>query len=339
MYDTVRAFLAHAVTEARLQSIGAQSEQRVDYSTGQVFTRWFLNDGDFRLTYHPNDGLRGPMLLFEVSLPKLVHGENVTMLHDPGPALDAWTSVIGGRLPGLPHMSEWGASRVDFCWNFRLRSEAVCRSYINSLARLRIARHKPPVMWFGETVEWVSKSHLHGHYCKGAESHQAAAERVYRCETRLTVSRSVQSYLKLGKGATVGQALTPVHSRAVLNADLRRLGVGMGRITSDDVLFSRLVEVFGIQDAASLYGFVQALVKVGGRDNLIRAGYARRTYYNHLKRLKDAGFVPALLELGEDVVITAEGQELPPLLVPELEDIAKLVGDDGSISPERFPEV
>jgi hypothetical protein len=275
-------------------------------------------------------------VLLESSLPKLLIGDNVTMLWDARPALDRLGAVVAARVPGLrlPPVEEWGVSRFDACMNVRMAGEEQCQAYILSLARQRVARHKT-ITWFDESVEFMTKAHSHKHYRKSVEyfskdkggglTHDQV-DGVYRMETRLEGADTIRRRLKLHQGAGVLDVLQPENSLRLLRGDLASLGL---RLLAGDSYLLQLVRAFGPDDAADLYGFVYLLHLVGGRDNLLDMGYGRTKYYRLLKRLKDAGFSLTLPE--GDI-------ELPLLHLPDLEDLAALVSD-GIIPPDRMPEL
>jgi len=259
--------------------------------TGETRDKFYLNgDGEEgqvspRLTWYGGSGY----LTCEVSLPKLLRGENVSLVYEAElPEAFARLSQFVRDMTGIcSDVASWSVSRVDYCYCWRVNE--LLPSYLEAVSRLNLSRHSRTCV-NSSTVAWHCKSNKLQFYSKFEECKLPIAEGVLRFETRINNTRYLcDKVLKTER--TAKSLLTNANSATVLNYWLRRLGLHEERsILSREGLVTAMLARFGVSGFERHYGFL-ALHDLGGSRLAARRAYSRSTYYRRRKKLADAGML------------------------------------------------
>lgn len=291
MYDTVRFVKDVGFLEpAELAKRGDWKRQSTtSLASGEVQDKFFLNsegEGTLpRLTWFAGSGY----LVAEISLPKLLNGQNVSLIHeaDLPEAFKRVSEFVGDATGKAANVKDWNLSRCDYCYCWQVGAERL-PLYLEALGRLHLSRHNRQFV-DADTLTFHARSNKLQFYNKHKESGLDIAEGVLRLEATIRNTHYLaEKWLKTER--TAGKLLTDEGSKRILEYFLDRLGLAKDKpILSRAGLLRRLVEEFGVTGAEKLWLFCQ-LYEFGGSD-LAGGLYPRRTYYRRRKRLAEAGLL------------------------------------------------
>lgn len=200
-YDTVR------VSSVRIQEpvIGWDSEWRYVPSGGRGA---LLSAGGWRSgleRYRLGDGAE--VLWAEVSLPKLLWGQNVdTLGHDQlEAAFDHWDGKIHEVFPDMPRLREWELRRVDATANVLMPTQSEVVGTVNSLKGSFLGGRTPIVGDSGVSVRWPGRR---GHmatkvYDKLRESGLEQARGILRVERGAVGQRAIKRAMEWERAGQV----------------------------------------------------------------------------------------------------------------------------------------
>lgn len=119
----------------------------------------------------PQIGFEGNNLILQFSLPKLLNGHSAKMESNLLAALQAWEKVLSldFAMPLVGSFLDWRLRRVDFCYNFKLDSPAMCKGAIDQLSRLRHRGNISHSVRRKRLAYWPSSTCTVKFYCKGEE--------------------------------------------------------------------------------------------------------------------------------------------------------------------------
>ncbi len=271
--------------------------------------------GSPSINYSPRSG----RISVGVSLPKLLYGQNVSLLapSDVPAALDGLSNRITDAVQApIPWCGDWtiqGRSDVAYSW----QAGALVPEYLDAFSQIALPYH-----WLdraGSSVYWKNDRRWVRFYDKFRESGIPEASGILRFEIQMNRARE-----ELGdRGMKSDKASDLINwptARAVLDRYLGKLGVDDLKIDDEDQTFSKLVKAFGLAKGTRLHGYLVAKRRYG-RDGLLSRGHNRATDTEWMRRnaadLKKAGI---------SIAVTA-GEALPPLILPGDE----YNGESGSI--------
>ncbi len=292
VYDTVRFVKPIGFLDpAELARRGDWKRQSItSLASGEVQDKFFLNtegEGTLpRLTWLAGSGY----LVAEVSLPKLLNGENVTLIHEGDlPGAFKRVSEFVGDATGMAavDVADWNLSRVDYCFAWKV--DSLLPLYLEALSKLHLSRHNRQSIE-GDTLTFHSKANKLQFYDKHKESGLDIAEGVLRLEVTIRNTHYLaEKWLKTER--TADKLLTDEGSKKVLEYFLDRLGLSSDKpICSRAGLLARIVKEFGIAGAEKLWLFVQLYELYGSK--LVAADfYNGRTFYRRRKQLAEAGLL------------------------------------------------
>ncbi len=168
MFDTVRIKAENIVIHPDyiINQGNVQSTTYLDSLTGEIKTVAKIRNEKFPYIKY-ND--YAYYLELEVSIPKFLYGENITLLkqHD----IELFFSLINKELKSMFAVdidkSEWRVKRVDVCWNFDVGK--LKQDYLKQLALMRMSRMNTAVYNQVETVIFQNKSKRIMFYDKAKE--------------------------------------------------------------------------------------------------------------------------------------------------------------------------
>lgn len=235
-----------------------------------------------RLTWYESGYLTA-----EVSLPKLLNGQNVELIHqvDLPEAFEKVGDFVGSKADVDVDMSSWALSRCDFCYCWKV--DDLLPHYLQALSRLHLSRHNRQSV-DGSSLTFHSKANKLLLYDKHKESKLDIAKGVLRAEVAIRDTHYLaKKWLKTER--TAGAMLTDDGSKQVLEYFLDRLGLADAPILPELAYRDALVHQFGVKMAGDLLLFSWLYEQYSS--GLVGWLYPRRTYYHYRKQLKDAGLL------------------------------------------------
>ena len=295
MYDTVR-FVGDcgALDKRRLVGRGwtCQTTTKPDGTITEKAFRNADNDATLpRLTWYESGYVTA-----ECSLPKLLHGENVTLIHqtDLPAAFSKVSEYVSDAAGVAADVAGWNLSRVDFCFAWSVGD--LLPLYLEAVGRLHLSRHNRQGV-NDESVTWYSRGGKVLFYDKHKESKLDAARGVLRLEAVVRDTHylsgdkhKMRNELALNGSRRASDVLTDEVSKVVLDYFLERLGLSRDKpIMSRAGLLGRMVKEFGVTSAEKLWFFAQVYELYGAK--LADGLYKRKTFYRRRKALAEAGML------------------------------------------------
>ncbi len=312
MFDTVRFSLG--LERPFEDTRGFQfRDEKLDQRTGAILVKYYHNPEkgpDARpapaITYHETS-LR---LVAQVSLPKIVNGQNVDLITEAD--LPRAYSLVHEYLceivrAVLPPMSEWGVSRLDYCYCWQVGDDI--GHYLAGLDSLRLSRYKrvPFEAEDGRVMEgicWKSRGRKVNFYDKGLETGLPEAQGILRYELQNLDRRSVD-YLarkRFNCPRTAEALLTDERALTELRVFVERLGV-TGPFRSEATVLRELNARYGRRKAKELWYFL-GLERTYGK-TAVKAGLiGKRTYERHKSEARRKGYLTM-----------TPANDLPPLVI------------------------
>lgn len=326
MYDTVR-LQSPEVSEQTAQAVESllTRRQAVKLATGEVlyeFTsesllgswdarvmvqvkreRWVVKQG----SKIPVRVVSKPYLVVEASVHKLMLGHNVYggPTHFQ-PAMRWFVAFLAYQLgQELPDTSSWIVQRIDIAEAYDLGSWEACEEYIRSLQVAEYARRKVH-RYGGETIFAPGTTTAIRAYHKGPEfsKHdgkrlkllveadqleglQLMANGILRVETEIKSKKLQEAFngMPLVGNVTDG-VVTKIHDREVLRL-LKEGQSDVETVRTHQQVSRRLYEWYTAPQAGALYATWLRLATLGEHE--VRRDLPRRTWYDHKKKLLDAG--------------------------------------------------
>ncbi len=307
MIDTVRLMLWQEVSEDLLEEHWQKRETSIlggVVSTEYRHNRKPTDPIPLRATYRP-EARSGPHeLLIELSLPKLVIGNNWEMVWDLPGAFHRLDTILPEcpALPPLPPCAEIALSRLDVCYNHQVGDRLP--HYIEALSRLDHAR-RDVARFNTETVEFRAKSVKAKFYDKHAESQGQAPHGLLRQEITLHRSSSVKRALQTKQRVFLG-TLSPARLKEVLDRNLETLSLSDRCLLTPDLSCQVLTDHYGANRGLRLFGVLTAFQTLNRQELANRFGITRNTVSRLLRDIQKAGL---------SLTQALQGEPLPPLTI------------------------
>jgi hypothetical protein len=305
--DTVRLLAGAQPTQEQLETYWTRHQTDAPGASAQL--KYHYNPDDEprvlpRYTYRPDSHQGSPQISIEVSLPKLVFGNNHTLLADLDDALEQLDAAISSdpALPPLPPPATTALSRLDLCCSYQVGE--LLPHYVDALARLTYPR-RDTIRINAETVEFRARSIKTKFYDKHAETEGAAPFGTLRHETTYHRARPLKEAFASQTAVTLA-TITPHLVEAILSQDLARLGIINRPFATRALALSRLCETHGQTRGLRLFGALCAYNEVGKHAAAQQIGISPGSFNRLLSDIRYAGIAPAL---------TDANCELPPLQV------------------------
>lgn len=307
MVDTVRLLIGAEPTEDQLKQFWIASlTQRPG---AEPSYKYYYNPPDElgtlpRFTFRPKSHAGTRQISVEVSLPKLVFGNNHELLTDVGPALDRLDDIIAAdpALPPMPPMADAPLSRLDLCCNYHVGD--LLPHYINALAALTYPR-RDTLRFNAETVEFRAASIKSKFYDKHAETQGQAPPGTLRHEITYHRARPIKQAFATNT-PVLPTHIIPDIVEAILAQDLARLGILDKPFPTADTAAPVLRVSFGTIRGPRLYGLLRIYQDLGTDATARLLGITRNALNRSLADIRSAGIATA---------ITDAHQDLPPLRV------------------------
>jgi len=207
-----------------------------------------------RYTYFPLGYDNKPLLTFELSLPKLIYGNNYQMLLSIPTAIKAGNKVLA-EVPYAPilDLAEGVLIRLDMCYNHQV-GDAV-DDYIRAFGNLDYPRRRTKYHR-GEGVEFKAIHITTKFYNKQKETGLKEAAGILRQETTILSSKEVQKMLDQKKPTLLH--ITREFINSYLNNDLEKLTLLNNSIATHDTALKTLCDAHGGDAGIFYYGLLCA---------------------------------------------------------------------------------
>ena len=259
-----------------------------------------LEDIMLKYTYIPTDYSGNPLLMLELSLPKLLFGNNYKMIDDI-----AETIKIGNqKLLAVPHvpildLAEGVLIRLDICYNYQVGD--MVADYIRAIGNLdyphrRTKHHK------NEGVEFRAKHKTTKFYDKERETGMTEAVGLLRQEITLMSGKDIQKLLGINK-----PRLTDITKNFVteqLENDLAKLRLLGNSIHTRDTALAALCKAHGDMAGVYYYGLLVSKLDKSKKEITSNIQKHPRSIDRKLKKIVDTG-IP--------LTLTEKDEPLPPL--------------------------
>lgn len=308
MIDTVKIGFPVSPTEDQLKEWWSKTTRLPQGIIIKVYwTSIKFNGTSIRVDYYPQDlKLKpNPLLLFTLSLPYLVYGNNIQMIADPSPAIRLANSIIKSQthIPTVD-LFEGILYRIDLCYNFKVGEHV--GEIINQLFKLEFPHRKTKPYYPTNGVQFYSTKSTLTLYDKEEECKDPSAHGLLRAES------SWRDKYLIGK--LVGKRVASIRDFTLnicanlLNIELKKAGV-YDRIFADpNTAFTVLAHVYGPDYGMHLFGHLCARQTMT-RKEMLERGISRNTIYRHDKDIRNAGLVLSM---------TNAQDQLPQLVIDPL---------------------
>jgi hypothetical protein len=243
-----------------------------------------------------------PLLTLELSLPKLIYGNNYKMLL----SIERSIKIANESLAIVPNtpildLAEGVLIRLDMCYNHHV-GDAV-DDYVKAFGNLDYPHRRTKFHRY-EGVEFKAKHITTKFYNKQHETGTAEAFGILRQETTILSSKSVQKLFGKRKPTLLDVSRDFVIN--YLNDDLKKLGLLNNSIGTRETSLKTLCNSYG--ELAGVYYFnLQGLKMDLSRKKLAKETKTHpRSLDRRLKKIVDAG-IP--------LTFTDQEEPLPPLVI------------------------
>jgi hypothetical protein len=266
-----------------------------------------INSGkaDIDVVYYPNyyNLEFHPLLLIQVSLPKLLYGNNIAMLEQPDKAIEVLSSILRND-EAIPAIDLWKANiyQIAFCYNHQVGEHV--HEYVRQLFKLNYPNRRTKPYYPTDGIHYYSRGSTLTFYDKEEESGSPSAYGILRQESLWKGKLLIGELVGKQEGATI-KDFTPEVRKSILVSELNEVGLHGTRILGPNLASETLVEAYGIEKGTRLYGFLQQSQERDHKE-LIRLGHSPSTISQNEKAIRDAGLAMS---------ITDERRELPQLTI------------------------
>ena len=303
MLDTIRVKFPIRPTEEQLKqwwtlrTTKTQTGEKNYYIYNPV-----VRDTTLRFTYYPVAYDNSEILTLEMSLPKLILGNNYQMLE----SIDEAIKMANIILPNIPHvpildLSEGILIRLDMCYNHQV-GDAV-DDYIKALGNLDYPHRRTKHHRF-EGVEYRAKHKTTKFYNKEHESGFIEAHGILRQEITLIKGKDIQLLLHNPKPTLLN--VSPEQIADELKNELATLGLLNNSIANQDTALKRLCEVYGNLAGVYYHGILTSKANKSKKRIVKETKMHPRSLDRKLKKIVEA-----------DIPLTFTDREepLPPLKI------------------------
>jgi len=156
MFDTVKLKAENIVVNPHLlEAINSKVTTYLDRETGSITDVYAFSTQQIPYVRYTTNTLK---LEVELSVPKFLYGENVTLLTMKD--IDAFFTLLNRHLQMVLGVdidkSEWKVKRVDVCWNFQTGNKV--QDYLFKLSLMKFPRRNTIVYNQTESVIWSNNS-------------------------------------------------------------------------------------------------------------------------------------------------------------------------------------
>jgi len=315
MLDTVRAQVRCELDPDELLHRGFhQRVDRVQGAEGVVkevvaYNLHLPGESPHYLAYLPplRSDESGPAgcLTVETSLPKALRGENVTLLasDDVQACFDVVSNRISDRVGDVGDFGDFDVrGRVDAVFSWRTSH---VDDYLHALKSMNLARHVSQSVDRDATVYWRNKQRVIRSYDKFKESGLEIAKNQLRFEVQMNHAKGDLDHFAGVTSTKIRDVVTWETAEKILGFFLTGLGADMV-IADDAKLVKYLLKTCTAVRARRLLG-AMIMQRIYSRDELVRRGVKRRTFYQDRSDIRKIGLSEGSAKTGV----------LPSLALPE----------------------
>lgn len=302
MIDTIRVKFPISPTEEQLHH-WTKKTTLSELGTKNVYIyNPVIDETVLRFTYHPVDYKGNPLLTLEVSLPKLILGNNYQMLG----SIDGTIKIANLLLDIIPHipkldLSEGILIRLDVCYNHQV-GDAV-DDYVTAIGNLDYPHRRTKYHKY-EGTEFRAKHKTTKFYNKHYESGYLEANGILRQEITMLRPKDIQKFLLNPKPTLLNVSKELVKEE--LQNDLAKLGLLNNSIANRDTAYELLCDTYG--ELAGLYYWALLVnKKIKSRKRLKKES---KTHPRSIDRK-----LRKIIEAGIPLTITEREEPLPPLVI------------------------
>jgi hypothetical protein len=255
-----------------------------------------------RYTYFPHSYNFDPLLTLELSLPKLIFGNNYQMLG----SIDGTIKIANMFLAIVPHAPILDLAvgiliRLDMCYNHHV-GDAV-DDLIKAMGNLEYP-HRRTKYHRNEGVEFKAKHTTTKFYNKQTETKMQEAFGILRQEATLLEPKDIQRILGKRKPTLLDVQYEQVAD--YLKNDLRKLSLLDNSIANRDNALERLCNTYGGLAGFYFYGLLTAKMSKSRKCIARDTDTHPRSLDRKLRKIVDAG-IP--------LTLTDREEPLPPLMI------------------------
>jgi len=290
LLDTVKLGFKISPSNEQLEKweLKVNSKYEPTRTTRFMSLSWLrFEEGSIRVKYYPqNVNTRPePLLLIEMSLPKLVYGNNIQEIFSTSRAIEKGNQIIGqySHIPRVD-LNEGILYRIDLCHNFQVG--AYVSEWIRQLYKLEYPRRKTKPYYPSQGVQYFSKRASLSFYNKEDECKNVSAHGILRMEASYRDKNQIGKLV--GKSlATIGD-FTSEGVVSHLNGLLQKLGI-KDQAPADSLGALRiLMNQYSSEQAVRLNGFLMAR-QIASSKELKAMGMVKQTISRSTKQIRAAG--------------------------------------------------
>lgn len=303
MIDTVRLKFPIAPEPDQLPTWVHQIRINPDGSLHEKYTHNVnlrMDQISVRCTYYPLDYEGKPMTTIELSLPKVVFGNNYTMIEDiPGAIAQANALLASDHSLPEVDFAQGELLRIDPCYNHQVGDRVP--DYINAIGQLDYP-HRRTKHHRNEGAEFRSQHVTTKFYDKQREARVKNAYGILRQEATYLDPKRIAKLLHT-KHPTL-RDITPEWIALTLTHDLAALRLEGRSIADRDTALVVLSHKYGPHAGMFYWGLLQAKLIKSKQQLAPEINLHPRSLDRRIKAIVDAGIAPTLTETTEP---------LPPL--------------------------
>ena len=300
MLDTIRVKYPIVPTKEQLVEWTADIKSRPTGVSRKYIYNYKLDEALLKYTYIPTDYTGNPLLMLELSLPKLLFDNNYQMIL----GIDSTIKMGNLLLKDIPHapnldLAEGILIRLDMCYNHQVGG--MVADYVRALGHLGYP-HRRTKHHIDEGVEFRAKHKTTKFYNKERETKMLEAAGILRQEITLMSGKDIQKLLGIKK-----PRLTDITKNFVveqLENDLAKLHLLGSSIHTRDTAPKRLCENYGSKAGIYYYGLLELKTSKSKKEIAVDIDTHPRSLDRHLKKITDAE-IP--------LTLTDRDEPLPPL--------------------------
>jgi hypothetical protein len=297
MFDTVRAQVRCELDPGRLLGAGFHRhvDQKLDGEGRQIevvaYDLHLPGGSPHYLAYLPPKQAdpKDPAgcLKAEMSLPKVLRGENVTMV-GPGEVercFDLVSNRISEKVGDVGDFGDFDVrGRVDAVFGFQ-----TCHvdDYLHALKQMHLGRHVSQSVDRDATVYWRNRQRVIRAYDKFKESGLESAKDQLRFEVQLNHAKGELARVAGVTSTKMRDVVNWETAKSILGWYLCALG-GDLMIADDEKLVKHLLKSCGGVRARRLLGALM-MQRIYSRDELVRRGISRKTFYRDRAEIRGIG--------------------------------------------------
>lgn len=335
MIDTI-AIMSPELDNRALYLLGQKSKTntQIDKSTGEQrqYSPYGAVENEYGIPINFKI-YQGTKVRLEASVHKLLTGNNVyggpKDFHSSAAYLVNEFELL--MEIELPPVMDWTVQRVDVEEFYRLKSQSKCTAWFNAMGKADFPRRE--IQKYGNHSIFIpGRTTVVKFYNKGLELLQNKSDfkRLIRlmgkedCVKLLYKAYGiikVEVEIKRDKiacdfnGECTVKAITNEYLEKVHDYEVNKLlkedRSSFEQVCESGEVFNRLESVYGPAMAAKLMGFWNQLAFYGEKKTMKSMSSSRSTYYNYLKRLKEAG-----IDWKKNLLSTSSAALIPPDFSP-----------------------